>query len=132
MSITVLSTQSEIHPHHPLLSVRNEVHDCTFHPKRGPPPPFPAFGMKRGPQLYFPPKERSTSTTPCFRYKMMFITVLVMDLVCITQLCVKQLSIYNCLCALSGRALSGRALPGRALSGRALSERALSGRGLSR
>src|SRR5436190_336357 len=37
-SITVLFTRSEVHPHNPLLSVRNEVHNCTFHPKRGPPP----------------------------------------------------------------------------------------------
>src|SRR5436190_10638591 len=126
-AITVLSTQSEIHPHHPLLSVRNEVHNCTFHPKRGPPPPPPAFGMKRVPQLYCPPKARSTLTTPCFRYKMKFITVLVMDLVCINQLCVKELFTYNCLCALSGRALWGRALSGCALSGRALSGCGLSG-----
>src|SRR5436190_2093001 len=31
---TVLSTKSVIHPHHPLLSVQNEAHNCTSYRPR--------------------------------------------------------------------------------------------------
>src|SRR5436190_15359462 len=75
-SSAVLSTRRETHPHHPLPSKPNAVNNCTFHPKRGPPTPPPAFGTKRGPQLYFPPEARSTPTIPCFRYETRSITVL--------------------------------------------------------
>jgi len=48
-----LSTQSEVHSHHLMLSVQNEVHNCTvpcefaiFYTKRHPPPPSAAFSAK--------------------------------------------------------------------------------------
>src|SRR5436190_1565736 len=97
-SSAVLSTRRETHPHHPLPSKPNAVNNCTFHPKRGPPTPPPAFGTKRGPQLYFPPEARSTPTTPCFRYETRSITVLVMDLVCINELCEDELCVDE-MCA---------------------------------
>src|SRR5436190_16416043 len=63
LKAALLSVRNEVHnctfhakrgpPHHPLLSIQNNIHNCTFHAKRGP-----------------------RTTTPCFRYETRSITVL--------------------------------------------------------